>query len=104
LHISSGEQRERLLARIDDPTKRWKANPRDLAERAHWEDYRAAYQAVLERCNPESAPWYAIPADRKWYRNWALGHLLLETLRELDPQWPLRPDLDLAGMRAALTG
>ncbi|MEO6204720.1 MAG: PPK2 family polyphosphate kinase [Mycobacteriales bacterium] len=104
LHLSREEQRERLLARIDDPTKRWKANPGDLAERAHWEDYRAAYQAVLERCNPDDAPWYAIPADRKWYRNWALGHLLLETLRELDPQWPERPDLDLEGMRAALTG
>jgi len=104
LHISKDEQRERLLARIDDPTKFWKANPRDIAEREHWEDYRAAYQAVLEQCNPDSAPWYAIPADRKWYRNWALGHLLLETLSELDPQWPLRPDLDLTGMRAALTG
>lgn len=104
LHISSGEQRERLLARVDDPTKHWKANPRDLAEREHWEDFRAAYQAVLERCNTDIAPWYAIPADRKWYRNWALGHLLLETLREMDPQWPQRPDLDLTGMRDALTG
>ena len=49
-------------------------------------------------------PWYPVPANRKWYRNWALGHLLLQTLRELDPQWPERPDLDLPGMRATLTG
>ncbi len=104
LHLSYDEQRERLLARIDDPSKHWKANPGDLAEREHWEAYRVAYAAMLARTSTDVAPWYAVPADRKWYRNWAIGQLLLETLRELDPQWPTRPDLDLPGMRAALTG
>jgi PPK2 family polyphosphate:nucleotide phosphotransferase len=104
LHISYDEQRERLLARLDDPSKHWKVNPGDIDERARWEDYRAAYAEVLRRCSTDVAPWYVIPADRKWYRNWALSHLLLETLEELDPQWPARPELDFAGMRAALQG
>ena len=101
LHISPDEQRERLLARLDDPTKHWKVDPGDIDERAHWHAYATAYEAVLERCSTDQAPWYVVPADRKWYRNWALSHLLLETLRELDLQWP-RPELDLDGVRAAL--
>ena len=104
LHISYDEQRERLLARLDNPRKHWKVNPGDLEERARWADYREAYAEVLRRCSTDVAPWYVIPADRKWYRNWALSHLLLETLEELDPQWPERPELDFAGMRAALQG
>ncbi len=102
LHVSYDEQRERLLARLDDPTKLWKANPADVDERRRWPDYEQAYAAVLARCSTDVAPWYAVPADRKWYRNWALSHLLLETLEELDPQWPPRPELDLDGMRRAL--
>ncbi|MDP3713339.1 MAG: polyphosphate kinase 2 family protein [Mycobacteriales bacterium] len=102
LHLSYDEQRERLLARLDDPAKHWKVNPADLTERGHWAEYREAYQAALERCSTDVAPWYVVPADRKWYRDWAVAHLLHETLSELDPQWPARPDLDLAGMRDAL--
>ena len=104
LHISYDEQRERLLARIDKPRKHWKVNPADIDERQRWADYRTAYAEVLRRCSTEVAPWYVIPADRKWYRNWALSHLLLETLEEMDPTWPERPELDFAGMRAALRG
>jgi len=104
LHISYAEQGERLLARLDDPAKHWKVNPGDIDERALWESYREAYAAALLRCSTDAAPWYVIPADRKWYRNWALGQLLLETLREMDPQWPVRPDLDFDGMRARLRG
>ena len=88
LHISPEEQKARLLARLDDPTKYWKYNPGDLAERARWGEYRAAYEIALERNNTEQAPWHVIPADKKWYRNLAVGNLLLETLRRLDPQWP----------------
>lgn len=102
LHISRDEQRERLLARLADPAKHWKVNPGDIDERALWESYRAAYAAVLERCSTDVAPWYVVPADRKWYRNWAVSHLLLETLAELDPQWPVRPELDLPGMTKRL--
>ena len=104
LHISYKEQGERLLARLDDPTKHWKVNPRDIEERKRWADYREAYAEVLRRCSTEAAPWYVIPADRKWYRNWALSHLIAETLEEMNPQWPVRPELDFDGMRAALRG
>jgi PPK2 family polyphosphate:nucleotide phosphotransferase len=102
LQISYEEQCERMAARLADPTKRWKFNPGDLDERERWDEYMAAYAAALERCNADVAPWYAVPADRKWYRNWALQTLLLETLKEMDPQYPPRPDLDDAALRARL--
>ena len=88
LHISSAEQKERLMARLEDPTKHWKYNPGDVDERANWSAYMRAYQTVLERCNTQHAPWYVIPADRKWYRNWAVAQLLTEYLRALDLDWP----------------
>jgi PPK2 family polyphosphate:nucleotide phosphotransferase len=103
LHISPGEQRERLLARLDDPTKRWKFNEGDLAERARWDDYATAYQDALAKCDTDAAPWYVVPADRKWYRNWAVQQLLLETLRELDPQYPRRDDLDIPALKRELS-
>ena len=102
LHISFDEQRERLLARLDDPEKRWKFNPADLDERARWAEYVLAYEAALSRCSTEAAPWYVVPADRKWYRNWAIGKLLLETLDDLAPEYP-RPDLDIPALRDTLT-
>ena len=102
LHLSYDEQRERLLARLDDPTKLWKVNPGDVEERRHWAAYQQAYAAVLERCSTDAAPWYVVPADRKWYRDWALAHLLHEVLEGLGQGWPQRPDLDLEGMRRAL--
>ncbi len=89
LHISSAEQKDRLLARLEDPTKHWKYNPGDIEERAHWLDYAEAYQTVLEKCSTQYAPWYVIPSDRKWYRNWAVAHLLVEHLRALDLKWPI---------------
>ncbi|MGZ8620439.1 MAG: PPK2 family polyphosphate kinase, partial [Actinomycetota bacterium] len=69
LHISYDEQRERLLARLDDPDKHWKFNEADIDERARWADYQAAYEDAIRRCSTEVAPWYVVPADRKWYRN-----------------------------------
>jgi PPK2 family polyphosphate:nucleotide phosphotransferase len=102
LDISRDEQRDRLLARLDDPTKRWKFEAGDLAERARWDDYMAAYQDALTRCDSDAAPGYVVPADRKWYRNWAVQQLLLETLRELDPRYPERADLDIAALKRAL--
>jgi PPK2 family polyphosphate:nucleotide phosphotransferase len=101
LHISYEEQRERLLARLEDPDKHWKFNPADLAERARWAEYQEAYRIALERCATAEAPWYAVPADRKWYRNWAIGRLLLETVRDLDPQYPAT-DLDVPALTKAL--
>lgn len=101
LHISAEEQRERLLARLDDPTKHWKYNPGDVDERALWPAYREAYEIAIERTNSEQAPWHVIPADKKWFRNLAVGHLLLDALRRLDPQWP-PADFDVAVERARL--
>jgi PPK2 family polyphosphate:nucleotide phosphotransferase len=102
LHISYDEQRERLLARLDDPSKRWKFNEGDLDERARWNDYMAAYDDAIRECSTDDAPWYVIPADRKWYRNWAISTLLVETLERIDPRFPV-PDLDLHALRTRLT-
>ena len=88
LNLSSAEQKARLMARLDDETKYWKYNPGDVDERALWPAYMEAYQAVLERCNTEGAPWYVVPADRKWYRNWAVAQLLVEHLHALGLRWP----------------
>jgi PPK2 family polyphosphate:nucleotide phosphotransferase len=88
LHISPEEQRERLLARLDDPTKHWKYNPADLEDRARWDEFQRAYGDALERCSTDAAPWYVVPADRKWYRDWAISRLLIERLEELGLRWP----------------
>lgn len=101
LHVSKDQQRKRLLARLDDPTKQWKFKPEDIDERGYWDDYQAAYAVALERCNTEAAPWYVVPSDRKWYRNWAIGQLLREALLGMDLDWPA-PDYDLAEQRARL--
>lgn len=101
LHISREESKERLLARLDDPTKHWKYQPGDVDERARWDDYLTAYGDALTRCNTEAAPWFLVPADRKWYRNWAITHLLLEQLEALDLRWP-EADFDVEAERQRL--
>ncbi|MGA4507558.1 polyphosphate kinase 2 family protein [Propionibacteriaceae bacterium G1746] len=88
LNVSKDEQKARLAERLERPDKYWKYNPGDLGTRAKWDDYQAAYADALGRCNTDHAPWYIIPADRKWYRNWAVAQLLLEHLEGLDLQWP----------------
>lgn len=94
LHISSGEQKARLAERLDDPRKYWKYNPGDVDERLKWDAYQRAYEIALERCHTEAAPWFVVPADRKWYRNLAVTNLLVEHLRGLDLGWP-EADFDL---------
>lgn len=101
LHISEETQKERLIARLEDPTKQWKFKPEDVDERGHWRAYQEAYQFALDRCSTDAAPWYVVPSDRKWYRNWAIGQLLREHLRGLDLSWP-RPDYDVAVQKARL--
>jgi PPK2 family polyphosphate:nucleotide phosphotransferase len=101
LHISYETQRERLLARVDSATKRWKFNEADLAERTLWSHYTVAYEALLTRCSSSAAPWFVVPADSKKYRNWAVGQLLRETLEAMDLHYP-QPDLDWAELRRAL--
>ncbi|MBI1294831.1 polyphosphate kinase 2 family protein [bacterium] len=88
LHISKEEQKERLQARLDDPSKHWKFSPGDLAERKFWPDYMAAYEAVLSRTSTDWAPWYIVPADRKWYRNLVISEVLVQTLAGLDLRFP----------------
>lgn len=101
LHISYAEQRRRLLERLDDPTKQWKFNPGDVDERAYWSDYQSAYAHAIARTSTEAAPWYIVPGDSKWYRNWAIGQILLETLTDLHLQYPT-PDYDVAANRRRL--
>lgn len=101
LHISWERQRERLLARLDNPDKHWKFDEGDIAERALWPAYQQAYEAVLRRCSTDAAPWYLVPADRKWYRNWAVSRLLVEHLSQLDPRFP-PADFDVEASRARL--
>lgn len=96
LHISKEEQRERLQARIDTPDKRWKSKSGDLVERKRWDDYIAAYEDVLERCSPRIAPWYIVPADRKWFRNICVAQILAETMDELDLRYP-EPEEGIVG-------
>jgi polyphosphate kinase 2 (PPK2 family) len=77
-----------LPRRADDPTKHWKYRPGDLDDRALWDDFQRAYGDAIERCSTDAAPWYVVPADRKWYRNWAISRLLCERLEELGLGWP----------------
>jgi len=88
LHISADEQKGRLEERLDNPDKHWKYNPGDLGTRMKWDDYMEAFSVMLERCNPDAAPWYVIPSDKKWYRDWAVTELMREKLAALDLTWP----------------
>ncbi|HEX4445059.1 MAG TPA: polyphosphate kinase 2 family protein [Galbitalea sp.] len=99
LHISADEQKSRLLARLDDPTKQWKFNPGDVDERAFWNQYQEAYQIAVQRTTTDAAPWYVVPADHKWYSRLAVQDILLTHLRELNPEWP-GPTYDVAAQRA----
>ena len=97
LHISKEEQLERLQARLDEPRKRWKFHVSDLDARAEWEAYQAAYTEVLERTSTEHAPWHVIPADKKWYRDWAVATIMIATLESLQLTWP-EPEDDISGI------
>lgn len=88
LHISPEEQKERLQARLDEPHKNWKFNTGDLDERKRWNEYMQAYEDVLSKTSTEWAPWYVIPADRKWFRNLAMSQIIVKTLEELNMQYP----------------
>ena len=88
LHISKDEQKERLQERLRDASKHWKFDPADLQMRGHWDDFMSAYDDALSRCSTEAAPWYVVPANRKWFRNLAVAEILVDALKELDPQTP----------------
>ena len=91
LHISPEEQQERLQARLDEPDKRWKFRAGDLEDRARWDDFAAAYEEAITETSTPWAPWYVIPADRKWVRDVAVARIMVDTLERLDPQFP-EPD------------
>jgi len=88
LHIDLQEQAERFLARVEDPTKQWKFNPGDLDERARWDDYMKAYEEMLNQTSTAWAPWYVIPSNKKWYRNWLISKILIKSLKNLNMQYP----------------
>jgi PPK2 family polyphosphate:nucleotide phosphotransferase len=88
LHIDRDEQKDRLLARLDDPTKQWKYKPEDVDERLRWGDYQEAYQIALEKCSTDVAPWHVVPCNKKWYRTWAIATLLTEALEAMELEWP----------------
>ena len=87
LHISNEEQEARLLARQEEKTKAWKLSAADWEERKYWNDYQAAYEDVLSKCSTDEAPWYIVPANRKWYRNLLVARTLVQTLRQYKKEW-----------------
>jgi len=97
LHISPEEQKERLQARLDDPSKHWKFSVGDLGPRRVWDEYAAAYTEMLERTSTEHAPWFVVPADRKWHRNLVIAETMVSTLEGLDMEFP-PPEDDLSGV------
>ena len=95
LHISKKEQKKRLRARLADPAKRWKFDPNDISERKHWNEYISAYEIAMQRCNTVEAPWFIVPADRKWYRNAVIARIVRCTLEAMDLSYPVdTPGLD----------
>lgn len=93
LHISKKEQKERFQDRLDEPDKHWKFDHGDLEKREFWDDYQTAFEDMLNNCTTQHAPWYVIPADQKWYRNLAIMRVMVDTLKEIDPQYPEAEDL-----------
>ena len=95
LHISKDEQRKRMDSRLQDPAKHWKFNAADLEHRARWDDYMEAYQDALRECSTDPAPWYVVPSNRKWFRNWVISDVLVRTLKGLRMEYPEpEPGLD----------
>lgn len=104
LHIGHAEQGARLAERLDRSDKHWKYNPADIDARLRWDDYQHAWAEAVERTGTEAAPWYVVPADRKWYARWAVAQLLVGTLRGLDPGWPVADfDVEAEKVRLAAT-
>lgn len=98
LYISPEEQLKRFEERLDDPTRQWKISESDYTERALWDDYIKAYEAMLEKCSTQQAPWYVIPANHKWFRNLAIGSVIEKTLKDMKLELPT-PTVDLKAIR-----
>jgi len=102
LHVSKDEQGRRFEERLRDPTKQWKLSPSDFEDRKHWDDYVAAYEDALTRCSTSDAPWFIVPADKKWFRNFAVSRILVETLEALDMRFP-KPTVDVSRITPSLS-
>jgi len=98
LHVSKDEQKRRLERRLEDSTRQWKVALSDFEERKRWKDYQRAYDDAITRCNTKEAPWYVVPADKKWFRNLAVSQVLVETLEALDMHFP-KPTVDLSRVK-----
>jgi PPK2 family polyphosphate:nucleotide phosphotransferase len=98
LHISKEEQKRRFMERIDDPDRRWKISQSDFHERKYWDDYTKAYEEALMRCSTDDAPWYIVPANKKWFRNYVVSRILVETLEDLKMKYP-KPTVDIKDLK-----
>jgi PPK2 family polyphosphate:nucleotide phosphotransferase len=101
LHVSKDEQKKRFLDRIDDPSKNWKFSMADLKERAFWDDYQQAYQDAIANTSTESAPWYVIPADHKWYMRYLVGNIICHELKKLNLAYPEVSDNEKEALKKA---
>ncbi|MCA9010836.1 MAG: polyphosphate kinase 2 family protein [Planctomycetaceae bacterium] len=93
LHISKNEQKRRFQERIDNPEKRWKFDPADLEKRKFWNAYEKAFEDMLEKCSTTECPWYIVPGDQNWYRDLVVTGVIVETLKQMNPQYPAPPDV-----------
>ena len=93
LHISKDEQKRRLESRLENPDKRWKFSINDVNERKLWDDYQQAYEDALNNCSTAYAPWYVVPANKKWYRNLVIARAIADTLEAINPQYPAAQEL-----------
>jgi len=98
LHISKDEQKRRFEERLTDRTKQWKLAPEDFEDRKYWDGYVEAYEDALSRCSTDVAPWFVIPANKKWFRNLAVSHILVHALERLDLKFP-KPSFDVSRVK-----
>jgi len=98
LHISRDEQEKRFQQRVEDPQKNWKISPADFREREYWGEYQKAYQDAIAKCSTKEAPWYIIPSDHKWFRNYCVSHIIVRTLQSFHMRYP-KANLDVAGVK-----
>jgi PPK2 family polyphosphate:nucleotide phosphotransferase len=91
LHISKEEQKKRLEARLEDKKRHWKFDPNDVSERKKWDEYQEAYEDALRKCSTEDAPWYIVPADHKWFRNWVISDTIVRAMEQLKMEYPPAP-------------
>jgi polyphosphate kinase 2 (PPK2 family) len=88
LHISKDEQKQRLESRLANPNKRWKFSINDIKERLLWDDYQTAFEDAINNCSTAYAPWYVVPANKKWYRDLVIARVIADTLEAINPQYP----------------